>query len=126
MKNYFDNSGYPMPIQINPAEFVLDLISTDFSADKEKAESRLSTIHSVWDASNQSSAVDTEIRRLTDNTEKEDIHVDNTAHPNFVITILFLLQRAFIKSYRDVVAYGVRIVMYLGMYNETCMSSLDN
>lgn len=31
----------------------------------------------------------------------------------FLIT-MSLLHRLFIKSYRDVVAYGIRIVMYLG------------
>lgn len=36
---------------------------------------------------------------------------------------LALLHRLFIKSYRDVVAYGIRIVMYLGMYYHSIRTS---
>jgi hypothetical protein len=31
--------------------------------------------------------------------------------------VFSLLHRLFIKSYRDVVAYGIRVVMYLGSWN---------
>lgn len=32
---YFDSIGYPMPPYMNPAEYVLDLINTDFDASSE-------------------------------------------------------------------------------------------
>lgn len=35
--------------------------------------------------------------------------------PSFASTVLTLLHRSFIKSYRDVIAYGVRAGMYLGL-----------
>lgn len=40
---------------------------------------------------------------------------DLTRPSSFRITAA-LLHRSFIKSYRDVVAYGIRIVMYLGKH----------
>lgn len=43
---------------------------------------------------------------------------DDLARAGAVKIIMTLLHRSFIKSYRDVVAYGIRIVMYLGVY--TC------
>ena len=41
--------------------------------------------------------------------------MEDMARPGQVKIIIALLHRSFIKSYRDVVAYGIRIVMYLGM-----------
>ncbi|MCQ3991501.1 hypothetical protein FK512_26890, partial [Klebsiella pneumoniae] len=41
-----------------------------------------------------------------------DIHVQK---PHGWTIPLVLLQRAWIKSYRDIVAYGIRIIMYLGL-----------
>lgn len=35
--------------------------------------------------------------------------------PNFLSIVLTLLHRSFIKSHRDVIAYGVRMGMYLGL-----------
>lgn len=42
--------------------------------------------------------------------------MDELSRPGILSITLTLLHRSFIKSYRDVVAYGIRIVMYLGMY----------
>lgn len=40
--------------------------------------------------------------------------MEDMARPGPVKITTALLHRSFIKSYRDVVAYGIRIVMYLG------------
>lgn len=32
---YFEEIGYPLPVQTNPAEHFLDLVNSDFSADEE-------------------------------------------------------------------------------------------
>lgn len=45
----------------------------------------------------------------------KEISADQIARPNIFRITFALLHRLFIKSYRDVVAYGIRIVMYLGM-----------
>lgn len=118
MKNYFDRIGYPMPLQTNPAEFVLDLVSTDFASDGEVAESRLTELHTVWEASSESSTENKEIANLSTPSEKNGdltLSSEKLQQVNFVVTVLALLHRSFIKSYRDVVAYGIRIVMYIGL-----------
>lgn len=40
--------------------------------------------------------------------------IDELSRPGIPRITMSLLHRLFIKSYRDVVAYGIRIVMYLG------------
>lgn len=118
MKAYLDKKGHPMPVQINPAEFVLDLVSTDFATDTEEAEAQLAKIHQEWEDSEESSNVNLEISRLTTLSEKEEnitLSPDQLQHVNIVSTIVTLLHRSFIKGCRDVVAYGIRVAMYLGL-----------
>ncbi|EFE40087.1 ABC transporter, putative [Trichophyton verrucosum HKI 0517] len=118
MKAYLDKTGHPMPVQINPAEFVLDLVSTDFATDTEEAEAQLAKIHQEWEDSEESSNVNLEISRLTTLSEKEEnitLSADQLQHVNIVSTIVTLLHRSFIKGCRDVVAYGIRVAMYLGL-----------
>ncbi|EZF76502.1 hypothetical protein H105_02142 [Trichophyton soudanense CBS 452.61] len=118
MKAYLDKTGHPMPVQINPAEFVLDLVSTDFATDTEEAEAQLAKIHQEWEDSEESSNVNLEISRLTTLSEKEEnitLSANQLQHVNIVSTIVTLLHRSFIKGCRDVVAYGIRVAMYLGL-----------
>lgn len=118
MKAYLDKTGRPMPLQINPAEFVLDLVSTDFATNTEEAEAQLAKIHQEWDDSEEASNVNLEISRLTALSEKQGnitLSAEQMQHANIISTIITLLRRSFIKGYRDVVAYGIRVAMYLGL-----------
>ncbi|KAK2763092.1 hypothetical protein FQN54_009726 [Arachnomyces sp. PD_36] len=117
-KSYFDGIGCPMPVQINPAEFILDLVSSDFAINRRSADVKLEDIHSAWSSSSEAKVVDSEIRRLNESEEKvgdERLAAENLSGPNPVHVTLSLLHRSWIKSRRDVVAYGIRIIMYLGL-----------
>lgn len=51
-------------------------------------------------------------------TEKSPSKIpEDLARPGPARITTALLHRSFIKSYRDVVAYGIRIVMYLGTHS---------
>ena len=115
MKNHFDSLGYIMPQQMNPAEFVLDLINTDFAVDKELAQSKLLEIHSKWDSSSRSSSVGYHIERIASASAKHNLQPEAPQKVNFFLIVLSLLHRSFIKGYRDIVAYGIRVVMYIGV-----------
>lgn len=156
VKTYFDNHGFIMPSQINPAEFILDLVNTDFSNDDnnnnnsidkneegfggggggegenpemrlaiegrrppEKAKDRLRRIHKDWANSRKNRAIMDDIVSVNkENTEGgrgDRIDSLDAVKPNFASMLLTLLHRAFIKSYRDIVAYWVRVVMYMGL-----------
>lgn len=103
-----------MPLQMNPAEFVLDLVNTDFASDGEIAEAQLSQIFANWEKSDEASELDKEIRKVVNTAEKHEIPSTSLRGASAIGTIFSLLHRSFIKSYRDVIAYGVRIIMYLG------------
>jgi hypothetical protein len=102
---------------MNPAEFVIDLISTDFSQDDTKSTQRLDNLHASWKNSQNAGELSTDIRRLKESSSASnhtaDISRNDRANP--VLVPLTLVHRSFIKSYRDVVAYGIRIAMYMGL-----------
>ncbi|CAG8942586.1 unnamed protein product [Penicillium salamii] len=116
-ETYFDRIGYSIPLQTNPAEFLLDLVSSDFSGSKEPADERVRAIQNAWKESAQSILVDHQISERVNSAEKvtKSWTEEDMTRPNGLSITMALLHRSFIKSYRDVVAYGIRIIMYLGL-----------
>ena len=117
VSSYFDRIGRPMPIHINPAEFILDLVSTDFSKDSDHAQQQLSKIHDSWNQSPERMAL---LDQIPDHNASEKRHDPSTfSLPTTTrqspYAPLILLHRNFIKSHRDLLAYGTRIIMYLGL-----------
>jgi hypothetical protein len=92
-------------------------VSSDFSALTDDADARVQQIQSAWKGSTDAQAVTQKINERLHMAEKEmAVVVDELARAGTIKIITALLHRSFIKSYRDVVAYGIRIVMYLGEY----------
>jgi ABC-2 type transporter len=115
--SYFAQQGYPMPQYINPAEFVLELVNTDFATDEVQAEAKLQSLHSGWEKSEVSTAALREIEQERNSAglgvEEDGKEAHKANHRLFIP--FTLVHRNFIKSYRDIVAYGIRIAMYLGL-----------
>ncbi len=113
---YFGRVGYPIPNHTNPAEFVLELLNVDFDHDQERARGRLEALQASWcsdaDARALVEMIETNVRA------KESVLADDSSHRNHNMAsdVMTLVHRLFIKSYRDVVAYGIRIAMYLGRF----------
>jgi ABC-type multidrug transport system ATPase subunit len=115
---YFSQHGRPMPQYINPAEFILELVNTDFAVDQEQAEQRLSSLHDDWVRSENANVLRTKIEgsNLPTSAEHSDVIAGGDLDRGLSARVPFtLVHRSLIKSYRDVVAYGIRIAMYLGL-----------
>jgi hypothetical protein len=110
----FAAAGFPMPTQINPAEFVLELMNTDFALDLDRAVGQLDQIHGSWVNSKQNSDVYSNVDQIIKSPASE-IHTPKESRRSFLVVVLALLHRSFIKSYRDIVAYGIRVAMYFGL-----------
>lgn len=102
-----------MPLHINPAEFILDLMNVDFANHQDVAQDRLQSIRSGWISSPGSAELAMQIRAA--NERATNISTPKSPKRNFPIILMTLIHRSFIKSYRDVIAYGVRIAMYTGL-----------
>lgn len=115
IRPYLDSRGTSMPTYINPAEFLLDLTSSDFAhGDEEEASSRIEQIHSDWQFSADAKSLSAKIQAISMRKDEAGPLVEANSRAPFAKIVLALLHRSFIKSYRDVVAYGIRFAMYVG------------
>jgi len=114
LNGYLESVGCPIPQHTNPAEFVLELVNSDFEKDQQQAQSRLATLQQRWTNSEHAKSLTNKIQASIQ--EEKTIDAGSIPHQNqnMVSDVLTLVHRSFIKSYRDLVAYGIRIAMYLG------------
>lgn len=113
---YFDACGFPIPLYMNPAEFIIDFVNTDFARDKSEVDQQLNMVHSSWHKSRLATAT---VNELTDemarNTMDSDVTDLREQSAGALDIPIALIHRSFIKSYRDIIAYGIRIAMYMGL-----------
>ena len=116
---YFSSIGYEMPSETNPAEFYLDLINTDLVKEGNDVYIRVKDITKKWSEGSHALRLQEEIEKSIV-TAKIAEHIpdlskikQNTPSPWSIP--LVLLHRSWIKAYRDIVTYGIRIIMYLGL-----------
>ncbi|KAF7719993.1 ABC-2 type transporter [Penicillium ucsense] len=117
LETYFTRIGHRIPTHTNPAEYLLDIVSSDFGGAKEEARDRVHRIQNEWSSSAEAQGISRQVVARSQGSEKHDsvLTPEDMARPNAVRITQALLHRLWIKSYRDVVAYGIRIVMYLGL-----------
>ena len=120
---YFATQGVPIPPMTNPAEFLLDVCNTDFdnsAIDVAGDESRIARLNRLMDAwSPKGSATEVSSTPFADSEGA----LSTSGAPTSVLWQTFvLLQRLWLKSYRDLLAYWIRVIMYLGMF--TCSHSV--
>ncbi|KAH0493336.1 hypothetical protein TgHK011_000010 [Trichoderma gracile] len=110
--SYFSSIGYTIPAETNAADFFVDLINTDLDKEGEICR-RTSHICQAWKSSANSQDLDTAIQKTMEGTTSySDLKVSRS--PSWRTPII-LVHRSWIKSHRDVMAYGIRIAMYLGL-----------
>jgi len=114
---YFDACGFPIPLYMNPAEFIIDFVNTDFARDRSEVDQQLNMVHSSWHKSRLANMTVTELTdEMARNSMDTDMNPEQREESAGIIAIpLALIHRSFIKSYRDIIAYGIRIAMYMGL-----------
>ena len=109
----FESIGYPVPLHTNPAEFLLELMNIDFASHQEAAHNRLLEIQQAWVKSPKAAELSAQVEATM--SRVESLSDTKPSRKNFPIILMTLVHRSFIKSYRDVVAYGIRVAMYTGL-----------
>jgi ABC-type multidrug transport system ATPase subunit/ABC-type multidrug transport system permease subunit len=116
---YFDKIGFQMPTEINPAEFYLDLINTDLAKEGDEIFRRTRLITDAWKESAHAirlvEEIDSNIASAKSDGRVTDISTIKMDKPSVWMLPWVLLQRSWIKAYRDIVAYEIRIIMYVGL-----------
>ncbi|KAM3079546.1 hypothetical protein ACMFMG_005965 [Clarireedia jacksonii] len=111
--DHFESIGLPIPLRMNVAEYLLDLMNTDFATDQRQAQGTLASIRHLWLMSAACRQMNSSIERSLLNIRP--LPLPASSRGGFVNVLFTLVHRSFIKSYRDVVAYGIRIAMYMGL-----------
>lgn len=118
VRSHFESCGIPIPLYMNPAEFLIDTVNTDFATGNEKKSEQLAVLHAAWRASRLTGRKeDQHLVEMPSMSEVSSItHVRaSVQHASSINVVLALIHRSFIKSYRDILAYGIRIAMYMGL-----------
>lgn len=110
---YFESIGFPMPLHTNPAEWLLDLVNVDFARGNAAADERLDSVSTAWGRSPRSLEI-ISAANPPSNHEYEELRLGERSGTTRLFIPITLLHRNFIKSYRDVVTYGIRFAMYIG------------
>ncbi|KFZ21951.1 hypothetical protein V502_02899 [Pseudogymnoascus sp. VKM F-4520 (FW-2644)] len=111
--DYCEGIGVTIPQRVNPADFLLELVNIDFSQDITAASQRIADLQSLWQASNSAQLLCESILATDRSSEGLSIQADDK--PSIGGQLMTLLQRSFLKAYRDVMAYTFRLVMYMGL-----------
>jgi ABC-type multidrug transport system ATPase subunit len=112
IQHYFENIGHPVPAYINPAEFLLDLVNNDFSRNEKASQDTVNHVQGAWASSVQCRDM---VATATAMADSAAYQIEHQSQKQNLTVAWVLLHRNFIKSYRDFIAYGTRVVMYFGL-----------
>lgn len=126
LENYFSYVGRPIPEFYNPAEHCLEITNTDFIGNA--AEQDLAILWQKWkdskelveikaaiqQARHRNAATVSEVDLATMNLPDTD-STASLSRPGMLSHIVTLIKRGFLKSYRDLLPYWMRVAMYIGL-----------
>ena len=113
--SFLQSIGLPVPAMTNPAEHILDITNVDFSTHSETEQSRLDRITNAWEQSAQAARVQREIQNCAAVSEDQLLLSTSGQKPSTMHQVFTLLHRSFVKGYRDLTAYWIRVAMYMGL-----------
>ncbi|KAK3954219.1 P-loop containing nucleoside triphosphate hydrolase protein [Pseudoneurospora amorphoporcata] len=112
---HYESLGHEVPLHVNPAEFLLDLVNIDFASEREEAVKALDDMQTAWRGSEISKQLTAAVAEAEARGGEQVDTAGQGTKPSLVSSTVTLLHRSFVKSYRDVVAYGIRAAMYFGL-----------
>jgi ABC-type multidrug transport system ATPase subunit len=104
---HFQSLGFDLPPNTNPAEWILELVDTDFASNKAEGTIRHRQIVDGWETAKRQIVAEA-VHEKTDLGLQLPISSTRTR----LYQPIYLLQRSWIKSYRDLIAYWIRVGMY--------------
>ena len=96
----------PIPNFTNPAEHILELVNMDFQVDTQKSD-RINQIFALHEAK----ANDFDDDFVANDEKRESLSSDGGYPTGYFKACGILLHRNFVKSYRDPLAYGTRLLI---------------
>ena len=117
VQSFFDSCGFPIPLYMNPAEFIIDFVNTDFARNRGEVINQLEMVTGTWQRSGLHAEKMNHIAREISHGDPspQETNSNEQIGAQWLAIVIALIHRNFIKSYRDIIAYGIRIAMYMGL-----------
>ncbi|KAH0354154.1 putative ABC transporter, partial [Aureobasidium melanogenum] len=117
VQSFFDACGFPIPLYMNPAEFIIDFVNTDFAHNRTEVSTQFEMVTGTWQRSGlHAEKLSTIAREIAHgDPSPQDTNDNDKIGAHWFDILVALVHRNFIKSYRDIIAYGIRIAMYMGL-----------
>jgi ABC-type multidrug transport system ATPase subunit len=105
---YLQSIGYPLPPQTNPAEFLLDIVNTDFTEDVEveKILNAFETVGRPIQDQRMQEKLTTSLKEMDSNMKPISMKV------NLIDQTFIMFRRHFLLAIRDPLIYVGRMVMF--------------
>lgn len=126
IEQYFSKTDFPVPTAYNPADHILDISNIDFHKDSETGMAHITKLSDIWTHSEEAVDMNAELLALQRASDKSSSALNSNssdrsskahthAKPSTLQCTVILLNRSGLKAIRDPLAYGVRLIMYLGL-----------
>lgn len=117
--DYLQALNIHAPPNANLADFLLEITNPDFDQENTTGvQSQIQLLQSAWRKLNHQYASTERYKRNTYisiiEVRQHERHSLPSMLCSFVGILETLLRRSFIKSYRDVLAFGIRYIMFVG------------
>jgi ABC-type multidrug transport system ATPase subunit len=117
---FLQSIDLPVPPMTNPAEHILDITNVDFQTPSATDQSQLDRITDAWKRSVQAGNLQRDIQSSEASDEVGDHELGSQSttsgqKPSTMRQVPTLLHHSFVKSYRDLTTYWVRVAMYMGL-----------
>ena len=110
--DYFASLGYVCPANFNPADFLIDLLSSDFDVDMDLFAKPSSTSELADAFASLCVLIDDEVKKDCDlRRANEDEHMRR--HSSSFEAFITLIYRNWINILRNPAVLGIRLVLYL-------------
>ncbi|KAI9349859.1 P-loop containing nucleoside triphosphate hydrolase protein [Zopfochytrium polystomum] len=115
MPDYFDTFGAPIPRFANPADHAIDLINADFElATESNIRQTIASLSHFYH--NRTATLTSALRSSLTKSTTAPLPVSRSQHrTHFASHTAILSHRIFLTYTRNLIAYGVRLGMYIGM-----------
>ncbi|KAH6855864.1 P-loop containing nucleoside triphosphate hydrolase protein [Chaetomium sp. MPI-CAGE-AT-0009] len=124
--DYYASIGVTIPERANPADFLLELVNTDFSQSQAATSERerVAELASRWGSS---ALRQQNLGVIASASGAPDLAWDAESKPSRLARLAVLTHRSLVKSYRDGLAYTLRLAMYtaLGLLAGTIWLQMD-
>lgn len=116
---YFGTLEVPIPTNVSVADFVIDFVNTDFIRGANEEMLQLDYAQQSWRGSEAKEQTDREMAEVVEEMLNGQKVVTGQQRDTSVMVKLsimtVLICRSLLKSRRDIVVFGIRFVMYIGL-----------